>query len=77
MYCLRAQWLQLTLSDTVDCSPPSFPVHGILQARVLEWVAVSFSSDLPDPGIEPASSALLVDSFPKGYTIRYTYSLIS
>ena len=32
-----------TLSDPMDCSPPASSVHGILQARVLEWVAVSFS----------------------------------
>ena len=34
----------LTLSDPVDCSPPGSPVHGILQARILEWVAFPFSS---------------------------------
>ena len=27
----------------MDCSPPGFSVHGILQARILEWVAISFS----------------------------------
>ena len=32
-----------TLCDPVDCSPPSSSVHGILQARILEWVAISFS----------------------------------
>ena len=32
-----------TLCDTVDCSPPGSSVHGILQARILEWVAISFS----------------------------------
>ena len=32
-----------TLCNPVDCSPPGSPVHGILQARVLEWVAISFS----------------------------------
>ena len=31
------------LCNPVDCSPPGFSVHGILQARVLEWVAISFS----------------------------------
>ena len=31
------------LCDHVDCSPPGSTVHGILQARVLEWVAISFS----------------------------------
>jgi len=31
------------LCDPMDCSPPGFSVHGIFQARVLEWVAISFS----------------------------------
>ena len=29
------------LCDTMDCSPPGFSVHGILQARILEWIAIS------------------------------------
>ena len=33
-----------TLCDPTDGSPPGSPVHGILQARILEWVAISFSS---------------------------------
>ena len=33
-----------TLSDPMDCSPPGSSVHGIFQARVLEWVAIAFSS---------------------------------
>ena len=33
----------LTLSDLLDCSPPGSSVHGIFQARVLEWVAIAFS----------------------------------
>ena len=33
----------LTLCDPMDCSPPGSSVHGILQARILEWVAMSFS----------------------------------
>ena len=32
-----------TLCDPVDCSPPGSSIHGILQARILEWVAISFS----------------------------------
>ena len=43
-----------TLCDPVDCNLPGSSVHGILQARVLEWAAISF----PDPGIEPRSPAL-------------------
>ena len=34
-----------TLCDPMDCSLPGFSVHGILQARTLEWVAISFSKD--------------------------------
>ena len=51
-----------TLCDPVDCSPPGSSVHGILQARILEWVAISFSRDLPDPGIEPRSPSLQTDA---------------
>ena len=32
-----------TLCDPVDCSLPGFSIHGILQARILEWVTISFS----------------------------------
>ena len=37
----------------MGCSPPGSSVHGILQARILEWVAISSSGNVPDPGIEP------------------------
>ena len=33
----------LTLSDPVDCSPPGSSIHGIFQAKVLEWGAIAFS----------------------------------
>ena len=36
--------LCLTPSNPVDCSPPGSSVHGIFQARVLEWVAIAFSN---------------------------------
>ena len=45
------------LWDPMDCSPPVSPVHGIFQAGVLEWVAISCSGDLPNPWIEFASLA--------------------
>ena len=35
--------VSLTLCDPMDCSPPGSSVHGILQARMLEWVAIPFS----------------------------------
>ena len=37
----------LTLSDPMDCSPPDSSIHGIFQARVLEWGAIAFSDDQP------------------------------
>ena len=49
--------LCLTLRHPLDCSPPGSSVHGILQARILEWVAIPFSRDLPYPEIEPESIA--------------------
>ena len=39
----------------MDCSPPGSSVHGILKARILEWVAMPPPGDLPDPEIEPPS----------------------
>ena len=54
-----------TLCDPMDSSPPGSSVHGILQARILEWLAISYAKDLPDPGIKPESPtvpALQVDS---------------
>ena len=38
-----------TLCDHMDCSPPDSSVHGILQARILEWVATSFSRASSEP----------------------------
>ena len=38
-----------TLSDSMDCSPPGSSVHGIFQARVLEWVAIFFSKRSSQP----------------------------
>ena len=54
---LRAKLLQLCppFCDPMDGSLPGSFFQGILQARILEWVAISFSRDLPDPGIEPRS----------------------
>ena len=59
-----------TLCNPMDCSPPGSSVHGILQARTLEWDAISSSRGSSDPGIETASPAL-VDGFfsiaPQGF----------
>ena len=74
---LHAQSLQSCLTlQSMDCGPPGSSVHGIFQARILEWVAISSSRDLPDPGIEaesPASLAL-ADGF---FTTLVTWKELS
>ena len=52
-----------TLCDPVDCNLPGFSVHGILQARILEW-EIPFPSQgyLPEPGIEPGSPTMEADA---------------
>ena len=52
------------LCDPMNCSPPGSSIQGILQARALEWVPFPSPGDLPDPGIEPTSPSLQVDSLP-------------
>ena len=67
--CVCAQ-LHPALCHIMDSSPPGSSVHGSLQARILEWVAISYSGDLPNPGIETASSAppaWQTDSLPLSY----------
>ena len=68
-WCMHTELLQSSsaLSDPMDCNPPDSSVHGILQPRILEWVAMPYPGDLPDPGIEPMSLMSLhwqADSLP-------------
>ena len=44
------------------CNPIDYTVHGILQAKTVEWAAVPSSRDLPNPGIEPRSPVLQAGS---------------
>ena len=46
------------------CSPPGSSVQGIFQARILKWVTIPFSGDLPDSGIKPGPPSLQVDYLP-------------
>ena len=57
----------------MDCSPPGSSVHGILQARILSGLQCPSPGGLPDPGIEPGSSALPADSFPPEPPGKHTY----
>ena len=52
--CAHSRQSCLTLGPR-GLYPPGSSVHGIPQARILEWVAVPSSRDLPDPGIKPQS----------------------
>ena len=47
--------LCLSLCNPMDCIPPGFSIHGIFQARILEWVAISYSGASSNQGIEPVS----------------------
>ena len=48
----------ICLCDPFDCSPQGSSVHGILQARILEWVAIPCPGHSPNPGNKPPSPAL-------------------
>ena len=61
---LGIQYVKVIQSCPTLCDLMYYTVHGILQARILEWVAIPFSGDIPNPGIEPRSPALQADSSP-------------
>ena len=69
----------LTLCNPMDCSPPTSSVHGVLQARTLEWVAMSFTMgsslprDLPTAA-SPVSPALQAGSLPLSYLGSPSYA---
>ena len=59
------KWKSLSrvrLFDPIDCSPPGSSVHGILQARILEWGACPPPGDRPNTGIKLRSLSLQADS---------------
>ena len=61
----------MTLCNPIDCSLPDSSVHEISQARILEWVATSFSRDPPNPAIEPMFLALQEDSLPLSHQMLH------
>ena len=61
---MKVAQLCLTLCDPMGCSPLGSSVHGIIQARILEWVAIPFPRERPDTGTEPVSPASQADSLP-------------
>ena len=60
----QAAQLCPTLCDPMDCRLVGSSVTGILQARILEWVAMPTSGDLPNPEITPRSPTLQANSLP-------------
>ena len=69
-FCVLVIQSGLTLCDPMGCSPPGSSVHGILQAWILELVAIPLSRDLPHQGIEPGSPALQADSLPSESPVK-------
>ena len=64
----------------MDSSLPGSYVHGVFQARILEWIAISSSRDLPHPGIEPKSPPLAGGCFitePAGKPQLESYYLVN
>ena len=61
---VQCQLLSPTLCDPMDCRIPGFPVHGLLQARILDGQTFPSPRDLFNPGIKTKSPALQVDSLP-------------
>ena len=62
--CVLVSQSCLTLRDSMDCSPSGSSVYGILQARILEWVATSYSRGSSWPRDQTWSPALQADSLP-------------
>ena len=63
-----------TLRDPMDCSPPGSSVHRILQARILEWVAMPTPRGSSQPRDDPTSPELQADSLlsePPGNPMHY------
>ena len=65
------------LCDPMDRNPPGSSVHGILQARILKWVAISFSRGSSRPRIDSGSLALQVDSLPSEPPGKKKYYILS
>ena len=71
----------LTLCDPVDCSPSGSSVHGILQARILEWVEVPHQGIFPTQGslmspVLVAGSLLLVPPGSPCFLVCFTFTLL-
>ena len=61
-----------TVSDPMDCSLPGFSIHGIFQARVLEWGAIAFSHNTRDTSLTPGSGRSAGEGI--GYPLQYSWA---
>ena len=61
---LKSLFSSVAQSCPTLCDPMDYRAHGILQARILEWVPFPSPGDLPNPGIEPRYPTLKEDSLP-------------
>ena len=77
---MNASWKSLspcqTLCDSTDCSLPGSSVQGILQVRILEWVAVPSPGGFPNPGIKPRSPTLREDSLLSETPGKFKYTRV-
>ena len=71
--CMHARFC-LTLCDSMDCSPPGTSVHGIFQARILEWVSIAYSKGLVAFLIEISIICPLMPS-PRSYCLGVSLTL--
>ena len=66
--CKHAQLCSI-LCGPMDCSPPGCSVHGIFQARILEWLPFPTPEDLSNPGIKPCLLHWQVDPLPLNHIV--------
>ena len=72
--CMHAQSLSpVLLCDPMDCSPPGSPVYGILQARILEWVAMPSSRGSSQPRGQTRISDLQYKSIPNYTNLDFAF----
>ena len=68
LVCAKSLQLCPTLCNPMDCHLPGFSVHGILQARILEWIAIPFSRGTSQPRDQTLVSCIAG----KFFTVRVT-----
>ena len=75
--CAKLVQSCLTLCDSAECNLPGSSTDGIVQARIGEWVVISFPRDLPGTGMDPASPALAGGFFTTSSTWEAQFAFYS